>query len=128
VNHSERLNRLLLVDSLGLARFRPAPKFAFTMLAFRARPTERTYTRFMRQCSFDLDGLREQLGARWQPFLDYSLERARGPSAKAAGRPLREFGMPRPPARAAQLSRPTGMARARRRRETTSPGRARATA
>jgi len=30
-----------------------------------------------------------------QPFLAYSLERARGPNAKIAGRLLREFGIPR---------------------------------
>lgn len=86
VNHSDRLSRLVLVDSLGLARFRPAPTFALTMLAFLVRPTERTYTRFLRQCSFDLDGLREELGARWEPFLTHSLERANGPGAKVAGR------------------------------------------
>jgi pimeloyl-ACP methyl ester carboxylesterase len=94
VNHSDRLSRLVLVDSLGLARFRPAPKFALTMLAFLTRPTDRTYTRFMRQCSFDLDGLRHELGPRWEPSLAYSLERARGPNAKIAGRLFREFGIP----------------------------------
>jgi pimeloyl-ACP methyl ester carboxylesterase len=94
VNHSDRLSRLVLVDSLALARFRPAPKFALTMLAFLTRPTERSYTRFMRQCSFDLDGLRHELGPRWEPFLAYSLERARGPNAKIAGRLFREFGIP----------------------------------
>lgn len=62
MNHSDRLSRLVLVDSLGLARFRRAPMFALTMLAFLTRPTDRTYTRFMRQCSFDLDGLRHELG------------------------------------------------------------------
>ena len=94
VNHNDRLSRLVLVDSLGLARFRPAPKFALTMLAFLMRPTDRTYTRFMRQCSFDLDGLRHELGPRWEPFLAYSLERARAPNAKIAGRLFREFGIP----------------------------------
>jgi len=43
VNHSDRLSRLVLVDSLGLARFRPRPTFALTMLAFwRARPSAPT--------------------------------------------------------------------------------------
>jgi pimeloyl-ACP methyl ester carboxylesterase len=93
-NHSDRLSRLVLVDSMGLARFRPAPKFALALLAFLMRPTDRTYTRFMRQCSFDLDGLRHELGPRWEPFLAYSLERAREPNAKIAGRLLREFGIP----------------------------------
>jgi pimeloyl-ACP methyl ester carboxylesterase len=94
VNHSDRLSRLVLVDSMGLARFRPAPKFALALLAFLMRPTDRTYTRFMRQCSFDLDGLRHELGPRWEPFLAYSLERAREPNAKIAGRLFREFGIP----------------------------------
>jgi len=76
MNHSDRLSRLVLVDSLGLARFRPAPRFAVTMIAFLVRPTERTYTRFMQHCSYDLDRLREEMGARWEPFLAYSLERA----------------------------------------------------
>jgi len=54
--------------AFNMARFRPAPRRAVTMIAFLMRPTERTYTRFMRQCSYDLDGLREEIGARWQPF------------------------------------------------------------
>ncbi|HET9385803.1 MAG TPA: alpha/beta fold hydrolase, partial [Gemmatimonadales bacterium] len=108
VNHSDRLSRLVLVDSLGLARFRPAPKFALTMLAFLTRPTDRTYTRFMRQCSFDLDGLRHELGPRWEPFLAYSLERASGPNAKIAGRLFREFGIPPiPPDDLARIAVPT---------------------
>ena len=94
VNHSDRLSRLVLIDSLGLARFRPAPKFALTMLAFLTRPTEGTYTRFMRQCSYDLDALRHELGPQWGPFVAYSLERARGPNAKIAGRLFRAFGIP----------------------------------
>jgi pimeloyl-ACP methyl ester carboxylesterase len=98
VNHGDRLSRLVLVDSLGLASFRPAPKFALTMLAFLMRPTDRTFTRFMRQCSFDLDGLQQELGPRWEPFLAYSVELARGPGAKIAGRLFREFGIPRIPA------------------------------
>jgi pimeloyl-ACP methyl ester carboxylesterase len=93
--HGERLGRLVLVDTLGLARFRPAPRFALTMAAFQARPNERTYDRFMRQCSLDLDGLREQLGERWEPFVSYNLDRARAPSAKVVGRLLRELGLPR---------------------------------
>jgi pimeloyl-ACP methyl ester carboxylesterase len=108
INHSELLSRLVLVDSLGLGPFRPAPKFAVTMIAFLMRPTERTYTRFMQHCSYDLDRLREEMGARWEPFLAYSLERARGPRAKLAGRLLREFGVPRiPPNDLARIKAPT---------------------
>jgi pimeloyl-ACP methyl ester carboxylesterase len=62
----------------------------------------------MRQCSFELDGLREELGPRWEPFLAYSLERAGGANAKIAGRLFREFGIPRiPPDDLARIAVPT---------------------
>lgn len=95
ITHGDRLDRLVLVDTFGLGRFRPAPRFALTLIGFQARPSERTYMRFMRQCSLDLDGLREQMGERWEPFVSYNLELARAPGAKAAGRLLRKVGLPR---------------------------------
>jgi pimeloyl-ACP methyl ester carboxylesterase len=108
IDQSDRLRRLVLVDTLGLGRFRPAPRFALTLVAFLARPTERTYDRFMRQCSFDLDGLRDQMGERWEPFVAYNLELARAPSAKAAGHLMRELGVPRiPPEDLARIAVPT---------------------
>jgi pimeloyl-ACP methyl ester carboxylesterase len=107
-NRGDRVGRLVLVDTLGLGRFRPAPRFALTMIGFMARPTERTYSRFMRQCSFDLDALREEMGERWEPFVSYNLDLARAPSAKAAGRLMRELGVPRiPPEDLARIAAPT---------------------
>src|SRR5215211_394460 len=97
VDRGDKLERLVLVDALGLGRFRPAPRFVLTMLGFQARPSERTYNRFMRQCSFDLDALREQMGERWDPFVSYNLELARAPSSKAAGRLFKAVGLPRIP-------------------------------
>jgi pimeloyl-ACP methyl ester carboxylesterase len=105
---SGQLSRLVLVDSLGLGRFRPSPRFALGMVGFLARPSERTYQRFMRQCAFDLDGLRERMGDRWEPFVSYNLELARGPNAKVAGRLFRKLGVPRiPPEELARISVPT---------------------
>jgi pimeloyl-ACP methyl ester carboxylesterase len=110
VDRGDRLSRLVLVDALGLGRFRPAPRFALTLLGFQARPTERTYQRFMRQCSFDLDALREQMGGSWEPFVSYNLELARAKSAKAAGRLFRHLGMPRIPAEdLARIAVPTSL-------------------
>ena len=107
-DQGNRLSRLVLVDTLGLGRFLPAPRFALTMVGFLARPTEGSYNRFMRQCSFDLDGLREQMGERWDPFVSYNLDLARAPSAKAAGRLMRELGVPRiPPEDLARIAVPT---------------------
>jgi pimeloyl-ACP methyl ester carboxylesterase len=98
IGRGEALGHLVLVDSLGLGRFRPAPRFAATMAGFLARPSERSFERFMRQCSYDLDGLRDQMGERWDPFVAYNLEGARGPQGKAVGRIMREVGIPRIPA------------------------------
>jgi pimeloyl-ACP methyl ester carboxylesterase len=110
IAHSDRIARLVLVDTLGLAPFRPRPMFALTMIGFLARPTERSYTRFMRQCSFDLDGLREQMGPRWEPYASYNLELARGPGARVAGRIMREVGLPRiPPDDLARITTPTAL-------------------
>ncbi len=108
ISQGDRLSRLVLVDALGLSRFHPSLKFALTMIAFRARPTERTYNRFMRQCSFDLDGLREQMGERWEPFVSYNLDLARAPSAKAVSRLMRELGLPQiPPGDLTRIAVPT---------------------
>jgi pimeloyl-ACP methyl ester carboxylesterase len=110
IAHGDRIARLVLVDTLGLAPFRPAPMFALTMIGFLARPTERSYTRFMRQCSFDLDGLREQMGPRWEPYASYNLELARAPSARVAGRMMRAVGLPRiPPEELARITAPTAL-------------------
>jgi pimeloyl-ACP methyl ester carboxylesterase len=98
VQRGERLSHLVLVDSLGLARFRPKARFALAMVGFQVRPSERSYDRFMRQCSSDLDALREQMGDRWEPFVSYNLALARSPRAKVVGRLMRTVGLPRIPA------------------------------
>jgi pimeloyl-ACP methyl ester carboxylesterase len=111
IDGSDRLRRLVLVDALGLARFRPAPRFALTMIGYLARPTDRSYDRFMRQCSFDLDGLREDMGESWEPFASYNLDLARTPSVKAGLRVLmRRLGVPAiPPADLARITVPTNL-------------------
>lgn len=105
VERSDRLRNLVLVDTLGLARFRPAPAFAAGLIGFQARPSERSYNRFMRQCSRDLEGLRDEMGELWEPFVAYNLDTANGPGARAIGRLLRRVGLPRIPA--AELERIT---------------------
>lgn len=100
----DRLRALVLVDSLGLARFRPSGRFALGFARFSARPTERSYERFMHQCAYDLDDLRRGMGEDWKPFAAYNIGLGRAKSAKEAGRLFRRAGLPRIPARSSSAS------------------------
>jgi pimeloyl-ACP methyl ester carboxylesterase len=93
-----RLRALVLVDALGLARFRPTPRFALGLVRFTSRPSERSFERFMRQCSHDADALRDRMGADWAPFVAYNVGSARSPAMKQASQVLRRAGLPRIPA------------------------------
>ena len=84
VDHGDRLSGLVLVDSLGLAPFAPAAAFGAALERFLADPSEETHDGLWRQCAFDLDRLREQMGERWQAFEAYNVDRARTPSAMGA--------------------------------------------
>ena len=97
IDRGDRLDRLVLLVGAGLGRFRPAPKFALLRrTSFQARRAART-DRFLRRCTVDLDGVRDQMGERWEPFVSYNLDLARAPSTKAAGRLFRALGVPRIP-------------------------------
>jgi pimeloyl-ACP methyl ester carboxylesterase len=109
IDHGARVARLMLVDSYGLGRFRPTPRFALAMLGVIVRPTERTQERLYRQCVADLDGLRGQLG-EWGALLEaYALDGARSPGQKAALRRLMpQVGLPAiPSAELARIAVPT---------------------
>ena len=108
-DHSARLERLVLVDALGLGRFRPSARFAFGLLRFLVRPTERSYHGFFGQCMADRDAVTEQMGENWEPFLAYYLESIRTPSVKAAMRTLmKEVGVPPiPPENLERIAVPT---------------------
>ncbi len=45
--------------------------------------SEHSYERFMRQCSYDLDGLRVRMGDRWPAYEAYNVELARRPARPA---------------------------------------------
>jgi pimeloyl-ACP methyl ester carboxylesterase/SAM-dependent methyltransferase len=109
IERGDRISRLVLVDSYGLGPFRPAPSFALAMISFMAWPSERTMERLFRGCFTDLDGLRAQMGERWEPLATYGLDRARTPSMKAALRRLMsQFGIRAiPPEDLARIAVPT---------------------
>jgi pimeloyl-ACP methyl ester carboxylesterase len=119
IEHPDRLSRLVLVDTYGLGRFWPTPRYALAMLAFAARPTEGTQERLFRQCTFDLDGLREQVGERGQLLEAYALDRAREPAMNAALKHLMpQLGMRAiPPAELARIAVPTALIWGRRDRQ-----------
>jgi pimeloyl-ACP methyl ester carboxylesterase len=109
-DHGDRLARLVLVDTGGLVgRVRPAPGVLLALIRHSARPSERTALGLLRQVTVDLARVRQRLGARWEPFLAYAVDRARTPSVQRANRRLlRELGFPQiPPADVARIKVPT---------------------
>jgi pimeloyl-ACP methyl ester carboxylesterase len=107
--HADRLSRLVLVDTFGLAGLEPEPEFGRALDDFLARPTEDTHDALWRYCAHDLDRLRRRMGDRWEPFRAYNVDRARRPGGMAAlGSLMTEFGLPAiPPADLARIAVPT---------------------
>jgi FAD/FMN-containing dehydrogenase/pimeloyl-ACP methyl ester carboxylesterase len=109
--HGDRISRLVLVDTLGLADFAPAPQFGAALNAFLEDPSERTHDGLWRYCALDLDRLRTRMGERWEPFRAYNVERAGSDGAMAAlGSLLARFGMHAiPHAELARIAVPTAL-------------------
>lgn len=108
VEHGDRLAHLVLLDSMGLGWFRPAPSFALPMIGFLARPSERSRDRLFDQCFLDMDRVGRRIGGPWEWMLAYALDRARTPSVQAALRRLMRLGVsPIPTADLARIRIPT---------------------
>jgi pimeloyl-ACP methyl ester carboxylesterase len=109
IDHSDRIDRLVLVDTHGLDRFRPAPGMALSFLGVLLRPTERGLQRgFRRYCFVDLDGVRAEMGERYEWMAAYALDRFRTPSVKAAMRSLmRQLASAIPPGDLDRIAVPT---------------------
>lgn len=94
-----RFAALVLVDSLGLGDFAPAPSFAAAIERFTSEPTERTRDEIFAQCFADLDRTRAGMGERWTAIADYALEGARNPAQSAmSGAMMSRFGLAAIPA------------------------------
>ena len=94
-HYEGRVSGLVLVDSLGLSAFEPAPEFGQALHNFLARPTEDTHEGLWQHCALDLVALRERMDGRWELFEAYNLDRARSPSVQAAlGHLMELFGGP----------------------------------
>lgn len=108
-DRGDRLSRLVLVDSLGLVPFEPAPDFGAAVHAFMAQPDPSTHDQLWRHCALNLDDVRARMGELWAAFEDYNLDRARTPSVlEALGAMMEKFAMaPIPPADLARIGVPT---------------------
>jgi pimeloyl-ACP methyl ester carboxylesterase len=93
VDHAGRVERLVLVDTLGLSPFNPAPPFEEALQRFVTGPTASTLDQLMRYCAHDFDALRDRLGERWTTLAEYAVDRARVPATiGAAMAMMAEFG------------------------------------
>jgi pimeloyl-ACP methyl ester carboxylesterase len=93
--HGERLGRLVLVDSLGLSAFQPAPEFGAALQTFMSRPSDAAHDQLWQVCAHDLDALRANLGERWHWIKAYNVDRAKTPELGGTLQHLMEgFGIP----------------------------------
>lgn len=74
MEYGDQLRRLVLVSTPGLGSFRPKPSVLRALLLSMVRPNRGTLNRFMSRVLYDLDGIEEALGDRWQAFIDYLTE------------------------------------------------------
>jgi pimeloyl-ACP methyl ester carboxylesterase len=78
------VERVVLVDSSGLAMSRPAVPFAAALAGYIAHPTRRSLDRFVGKCMYDFDGVRREVGPRWDPLAGYALAGMRQRGARSA--------------------------------------------
>jgi pimeloyl-ACP methyl ester carboxylesterase len=89
------VERLVLIDTFGLAPLQPAPAFGRALMQYQAEPSAASHESLWRHCAFDLDRLRERMGGSWKPFEAYNVECARSPATQAAVQGLMQaFGFP----------------------------------
>lgn len=107
--HGDRLESLVLVDTLGLASFAPAPRFGAALNAFLARPGGATYDDLWRVCAFDLDPMRDAMGETWVTLRAYGVELLEEPEAmRGLGALMEAFALrPIPAEQLARITVPT---------------------
>lgn len=77
--HGDRIERLVLLDTMGLAPFEPSPEFGAALHQYLSQPTKETQQRLWQQCAYDLEILQATMGDTWAPFEAYNLDRATAP-------------------------------------------------
>lgn len=108
--HAERLDSLVLVDTFGLQPFDPAPQLGSALNGLLTQPDAHTHDALWRYCAFDLDRLQQSMGATWDVFAAYNVDRIRQPGVRAAVHSLVEvFGTPIPRSELASIAVPTSL-------------------
>lgn len=93
--NNDRLSRLVLVDTLGLASFEPAPAFARALAEYGASPNDATHDGLWRHCALDLGRLQARMGSDWELIKAYNLDRAATAALWATQQSIMEqFGLP----------------------------------
>ena len=93
-DHGRQICGLVLVDTLGLVAFDPAPEFGLALHDFLAEPSVRTHEALWRQCALDLHGMRRRMGEHWEAFEAYNVDRARAPRSRRHSGVMEQFGGP----------------------------------
>ncbi len=76
--HGDAVAGLVLVDTLGLTDFDPAPEFGVALHAYLAEPSEATHDELWRHCARDLDAVRAAID--WEAFRAYNVDCAHNPA------------------------------------------------
>lgn len=92
--YPDRISRLMLVDSFGLAEFQPTPEFGKALVEFLEAPSSYSHDTLWGYCALNLDKLRHDMGTDWERLKAYNLDRALAPELQETQHGLMEaFGM-----------------------------------
>lgn len=106
--HPERVERIVLVDTMGLSAFEPAPPFGEALHQYLAEPSPATFDRLMLYCAYDIDAVRDRLDERYDVLAAYAVDRAQNSGVvAAAGALMAMLGGPIPESVLAGMETPT---------------------
>jgi FAD/FMN-containing dehydrogenase/pimeloyl-ACP methyl ester carboxylesterase len=90
-----RIGALVLVGTLGLVPFAPAPAFGAALHEYLAEPSAESHDELWRYCAHDLEAVRARMGERWDWLAADNVDRVRTPATMTALSALMEhFGLP----------------------------------
>lgn len=110
INHPDRFRELVLVDSLGLGKFRPSLGFAFNLIRFSISPSRKNFYGLFSQCMLNYETLPQKVGEPWEPLVEYYLscqDKKRMPALRTL---MKHVGTPViPPEQLEKISKPVSL-------------------